>query len=213
MGDEKPWINDVITALLLLGGEGSLPDIYRSVASIRDVSLKKNWKASVRRTIEQHSSDSDAFTGQADLFYSARGIGNGRWGFRKHPTDRPFVQKENEETNQIQRRIATYVQKIVRSIKITKDLKRLHDNKCQLCGTRLEIAHRVYYSEGHHIKPLGKPYDGPDTEENILIVCPNCHVLCDNRAIRLPDSLHTKGRIGKEFIDFHNELHNKKNRQ
>ena len=122
MEDEKPWIDDVITALLLLGGEGSLPDLYRSVASIRDVSLKINWKASVRRTIEQHSSDSDAFTGQADLFYSARGIGNGRWGFRKYLTDRSFIQEESEETGHAQRRIGTYAQ-IIRRIKIIKDLK------------------------------------------------------------------------------------------
>ena len=39
------------------------------------------------------------------------------------------------------------------------------------------------YAEGAHIKPLGKPHNGPDEVENILCLCPNHHVLFDRGAI------------------------------
>ncbi|CAN5381202.1 hypothetical protein BH09SUM1_BH09SUM1_03110 [soil metagenome] len=35
------------------------------------------------------------------------------------------------------------------------------------------------------MQPLGNPYNGPDVQENILITCPNHHVLFDRAAIAI----------------------------
>lgn len=41
------------------------------------------------------------------------------------------------------------------------------------------------YSEVHHIRPLGSPHNDPDIANNIIILCPNCHVLCEYGAVHL----------------------------
>jgi HNH endonuclease./YDG/SRA domain. len=75
-------------------------------------------------------------------------------------------------------RRTTTTQRIVRSGTVVQHVKALHDNTCQFCGTRLTV-HGRGYSEGAHIRPLGRPHDGPDTEDNLLCLCANCHVLFD----------------------------------
>jgi predicted restriction endonuclease len=64
------------------------------------------------------------------------------------------------------------------------------------------------------MKPLGHPHNGPDTAENIVVLCPNCHALCDNAAITLSKiAMHTDPahHIGDEFIEYHNLLVQSKN--
>ncbi|WP_374936881.1 HNH endonuclease [Streptomyces sp. Ru73] len=43
------------------------------------------------------------------------------------------------------------------------------------------------YSEGAHIRPLGKRHRGPDVEQNVLCLCANCHVRLDNGALYISD--------------------------
>ena len=37
----------------------------------------------------------------------------------------------------------------------------------------------------HHIKPLGTPHNGSDNKNNMICVCPNCHIQLDLGAISL----------------------------
>lgn len=76
------------------------------------------------------------------------------------------------------------VNRIVRNYEVAASVKRLYDNTCQICGTRLMTAAGPY-SEGAHIRPLGIPHNGPDTLDNILCLCPNCHVLFDGHALTI----------------------------
>lgn len=79
------------------------------------------------------------------------------------------------------------VNRIIRNYDVAAAVKRLYDNTCQICATRLVTAAGPY-SEGAHIRPLGIPHNGPDTLENILCLCPNCHVLFDGHALTIrPD--------------------------
>lgn len=55
------WLEDVTAAITKIGGKGSLDEIYNAVLITRSQKLSKNWRAIVRRTIEENSSDSDAF--------------------------------------------------------------------------------------------------------------------------------------------------------
>jgi putative restriction endonuclease len=93
-----------------------------------------------------------------------------------------------------QRRTSS-VNRIVRNYEVAASVKRLYDNTCQICRTRLVTAAGPY-SEGAHIRPLGIPHNGPDTLDNLLCLCPNCHALFDGHALTvLPD--HTILKLGE----------------
>jgi putative restriction endonuclease len=94
-------------------------------------------------------------------------------------------------------RRSSSVNRIVRNFDVAASVKRLYDNTCQICGTRLLTAAGPY-SEGAHIRPLGVPHNGPDTLENILCLCPNCHALFDGHALTVhPDG--TVLRLGESI--------------
>ncbi len=109
----------------------------------------------------------------------------------------------------------------IRDTKMIKNLKDLHLNRCQICGLELYKDLDNKYSEGHHLYPLGE--NGPDTSDNILILCPNHHVEFDYGAIAInPDTFliehinssnpyHTKEpfslnklhRINQDYLKYH----------
>jgi putative restriction endonuclease len=113
------------------------------------------------------------------------------------------------------RRRETTFQRIVRNTEAANRVKRLHDYHCQVCGLRLETPTGPY-AEGAHIRPLGSPHNGPDTESNILCLCPNHHVLFDLGAFTITEDLHLTGvldqlrtteghRIDRDCIRYHRE--------
>ncbi len=85
-------------------------------------------------------------------------------------------------------RITTTVQRIVRSSAVIRQVKSWHAGACQVCGLTITLPGGTY-SEGAHIKALGSPHNGPDTTDNVLCLCPNCHVLFDGGSITLSDDL------------------------
>lgn len=110
----------------------------------------------------------------------------------------------NEETLRIIRKVNSVVRKPL----FVEIIKKMYGNRCQICGTRLEINSRKYYSEVHHLKPLGKPHNGPDKIENMICVCPNDHVLLDFLVIKLDikNFKSIKHNINLDYIDYHNNL-------
>ncbi len=105
--------------------------------------------------------------------------------------------------------------RVIRSSKVTNYVKELYSGKCQISGIVLETPSGPY-SEGCHIKPLGKPHNGPDLASNVLCLCPNMHVLFDKGAIALADDLtllgmdgglevHPEHKIDVEYIRYHRE--------
>jgi putative restriction endonuclease len=85
-------------------------------------------------------------------------------------------------------RKTTVALRISRRIQVSLAIKKLHDHTCQVCDTKLVIEGRGY-AEGAHIRPLGSPHDGRDTPDNMLCLCPNCHVLFDNGGIQIDEDL------------------------
>lgn len=102
-------------------------------------------------------------------------------------------------------RASTTVHRIIRDTKIVSELKRLYSFCCQICGTRIELP-SGYYCEAHHLKPLGSPHNGPDIKSNIVIVCPNHHVMFDYGAICIDNDLLQLSYhvISEEYIYYHN---------
>jgi predicted restriction endonuclease len=79
-------------------------------------------------------------------------------------------------------------ERVVRTTQIVRNVKRLHKNRCQVCGKSIATP-AGKYAEGAHIRPLGRPHDGPDVESNVLCLCPDDHVRFDYGAIVLSDGL------------------------
>ena len=93
---------------------------------------------------------------------------------------------------------------IVRNRSLVAKIKELYSNSCQLCNNQLKIRKSIFYSEVHHIIPLGAPHNGKDNLSNVLCVCPNCHVLLDLGAIKLETIPVSKHKISKESLAYHN---------
>ena len=72
----------------------------------------------------------------------------------------------------------------------------MHQYRCQVCGVALK-PQEFLYAEGAHIRPLGKPHDGPDSLDNNLCLCPNHHVLFDRLGFMIADEMTLIGIKGK----------------
>ncbi len=123
-------------------------------------------------------------------------------------TTRNAIDLDVDETSVVTRKLGI-AYRIVRDTHVSRYVKRLHDNCCQLCGCTLELSDGGNYSEAHHIQPLSK--GGPDIKENIICVCPNHHALLDFTAILLELTtlrLHPEHDIDPRYIAYQNEQYN-----
>lgn len=201
------WVDDIIQAFENLGGTAEYSELYDEVREVREEPLPKTWKAIVRNRVETHSSDSENFDGN-DLFYSVDGIGSGTWGLRNftpRAADLEASMDDADAGSSSPDRIEQSVYRVLRDTQLARRIKSWHGNHCQICGERLSISDGSFYSEAHHIKPLGR--GGPDVAENIICVCPNHHALLDYGAIRLKKSKlrqMSKHSIEEKFIRYHN---------
>lgn len=199
------WEEDIVTALERLGGSASYDELYPEVEKLRD-NLPESWQAIVRRRVQDLSSDSAGFKGGEDLFFSVEGLGAGVWGLRSKLTDTPKASDLPTGVSEPEKVYAlTY--RVLRDTPLARKIKVLHADRCQLCGNTVQITPARTYSEAHHIIPLGSPHNGPDIPGNIVVLCPNHHVLCDYGAIQLDYSkLRTvKGhQVSNASIEYHN---------
>ncbi|MEV8595448.1 YDG/SRA domain-containing protein [Streptomyces sp. NPDC052012] len=86
---------------------------------------------------------------------------------------------ESQDVERFPQSRSMRVRRLIRDTAVAKRIKQLYEGECQMCGLRLTGPDGKPYSEGAHIRPLGKPHHGPDVEPNILCLCPNCHVRLD----------------------------------
>ncbi|MFI9763996.1 YDG/SRA domain-containing protein [Streptomyces sp. NPDC051963] len=115
-------------------------------------------------------------------------------------------EKQEEEVEKYPAIRSSWVQRQVRDSALTRRIKKLYDHECQICGLRLIGPDGKPYSEGAHIKPLGKPHRGPDVEPNVLCLCPNCHVLLDIGAIAIEDDWSIVLRSGLFGVNLRERL-------
>ena len=84
IGEKIRWCDDVKAALTQLGGRASLHSIYKKTEKIRRAngrSVPSSLEATIRRTLEDFSSDSDNYRGE-DWFEMSEGKGQGMWALR-----------------------------------------------------------------------------------------------------------------------------------
>lgn len=129
----------------------------------------------------------------------------------------PEVTELKYSEQETQRKAGT-VLRIVRDTKIVRDIKKLYDFECQVCGTHV-LTQSGRYAEGAHIKPLGKPHNGHDSSDNILCLCPNHHVMFDKGSFSINDNLvfigilegklklHKEHFLNKTNLAYHRKTH------
>ncbi len=192
-------VDNIVLALNKLGGYAHLSDIYEVYEEITGGVVK----STIRRTLQEHSSDTLTKSRGEDLFYLSE-AGTGNWGLRDYQIPHSRTTSDSQESRPAEKRVESIIYRIPRNTKTVQALKEDHNNTCQLCNLRLEIGGGKYYSEGHHVKPLGGIHLGPDSNDNIIILCPNCHVQCDSGALCLSREL-VGPRIKQDYIDYHNQ--------
>lgn len=112
--------------------------------------------------------------------------------FKLYPVDQvevnsPIVLPKGNSTPE---RIKSVEDRVQRDEKLVREMKRLYNDTCQLCGDRRLQGDEIGYSYVHHIKPLAKQRGGRDVPENVIILCPNHHDDFDNGVLTVdPDTL------------------------
>jgi hypothetical protein len=92
------------------------------------------------------------------------------------------------------------VEQQLRNAALAATLKELYESQCMFCDSRIcvSISPEQFYVEAAHIRPLGRPHNGPDIPQNMLVLCPNCHVQFDagtlGVALRSPTELQIASR-------------------
>ncbi len=94
--------------------------------------------------------------------------------------------------------------RVLRDTALARRIKADMGHTCQICASRIILGDGSPYAEAHHVKPLGKPHNGPDEPGNIVCVCPNCHVKLDYGAIAA-DPVRLSNVL-PEFINYHNQV-------
>ena len=152
-----------------------------------------------------------------DRYWPDTGIDGYRiWRYRLERIDQSAV-IETTEGGPVGRTSVTS-DRPIRDSALAQRLKEEYDFTCQICGTRLDSPSGPY-AEAAHIKPLGRPDDGPDIKANMLCLCPNDHKLMDCGGIVIDDRyriiqvmdgkqlgiLRTASRhtVSQEYLDWH----------
>lgn len=183
------------------------------------------------------------------IFFFYKGPGDDKWEFQGpidvidyrrvfyDPEERyifEFVlQRRTDSTEQVDReeavedlprpsRAETTRSRIIRNTALVRELKSRYNHECQVCGGRRYREPSTPYAEGHHLKPLGTPHNGPDEKANVLILCPNHHADFDYGLISVaPDTYElahayepsvdgtklqvaTDHPLAEEYLTYHN---------
>lgn len=119
---------------------------------------------------------------------------------------------ELKYSNKPTERKESTVLRIVRDTRIARDVKKLYNYECQVCGETIPTKSGGY-AEGAHIKPLGRPHDGDDSSDNLICLCPNHHVMFDKGTFSITDDLKLVGAARGELIVHETHILNKLNLQ
>ncbi len=95
-------------------------------------------------------------------------------------------------------RSKVYTTRVIRNSAIGNHVKVLYNYTCQISGVKLSTPSGPY-AEACHIRPVGRPHNGPDSVDNILCLSPNMHVLFDLGAISVTDDFNILG-MGDDLV-------------
>jgi len=190
------WKEQIKEALEHLGGEAHLSEIYDYIEQHTNRGLSTTWQATVRGILERSSSDSAAFDGNEDLFYSAMGLGTGFWGLRGFtPTEDTMDMTQDDagfSEGRLKLKLHLIRERNHQVITLAKK-KALAENgviRCEACEINFEEKYGSIgkdFIEGHHMKPVSQLTPGEETHvDDIALLCPNCHSMIHRRKDYIP---------------------------
>ena len=95
------WVDSIVYAMQLLGGNARYADLYPVVRLVREkggLSIPDSFDDIVRGRIQEHSSDSLSFNGRKDIFMK---LDTGHWGLREsYKNAQTFSHKPVEDKNE-----------------------------------------------------------------------------------------------------------------
>lgn len=151
--------------------------------------------------------------------YLARGAGAQR---TLTPVGADLWEDVREQMGRPARRTRFMTSRIIRDSQKSLDLKALYEHRCQVCQRRIEVRRGDFYSEAHHLQPLGGRHSGPDIKPNMLVLCPWHHAEFDyflffidarrslTHRLRRVSPTETKlilqggHRLGDDFVQYNN---------
>jgi len=107
---------------------------------------------------------------------------------------------------------------------LERELRARYDDTCMVCGDRRQRNAQAGYSEVHYLMPRSAPHEGPATDENALVLCPNHRadfehgtVTVDPRALTVDHAYESaaSGRtlstaddheVGAQYLAYHNDV-------
>jgi hypothetical protein len=97
--------------------------------------------------------------------------------------------EDAEDVASVMRRLQE-TQAQIRNAKHIRELKALYNHACAFCGkqTVIGVNPAKYYSEAAHIIPVGQPHNGPDSKNNMIVLCPEHHLQFDRGVLRIQKS-------------------------
>ena len=184
------WLADLVDVYRRLGGTANYSEVYILAKKLR-VERGSSWtnesKATIRRTVEDHSSDSGNFKNKEDVFYNVDGLGSGNWG---------LMAEYDTQTSQFPSEIALLayeegLEGILREVAYLKksrdrelvEARKSRDNfTCQACGYRKMVGKHKYIIDVHHLNPIGAISEVTLTSiDDLTCLCPNCHRVAHSR--------------------------------
>lgn len=190
------WSDEAEKALEFLWGMWTYAEIYDYIKKNSTRNLPPNRTAAIRGAIEKNSTDSKAFDGRNDIFYSVEWIGKGVWWLTEYmdtprEEDIEFINKKLDDYKEASkeekiRKLSEEIERgpssnkrrlylaIARNYYLSTRVKEHRKYICQWCGIKpFEKGAGWFYVEAHHMHELGE--GGKDVIENIVCLCPNCH--------------------------------------
>lgn len=188
--NKESWVDIIVEAMKSLGGDTIYKELYPEIERIRkekNIPLTPEWKASVRRTIEDHSSDSDNFRAE-NLFIK---LGRGHWGLRNKfipPLEDITVNdvagedaKQLSSVEEVKIKKMHYMYEGRLKASEIREIKRKQGYVCRACGMSFSDRYPSIgenFIECHHKIPYAQIKEGEErilNTDDFVVLCSNCH--------------------------------------
>ncbi len=175
------WASDTLDALIELGGQASLHEIYEQVRRIR-ADRGDTWppkaKEIIRKEIKFRAKESSAFLGKEEVYYPVFGIGGGVWALKqkRHERDHfskreikdiPFKDRYHIEGELKEKTVLAYS----RNRANVSACKERDGYTCRACSFSCDGK----IVEAHHLEPLSLSKRKKVGLSDLITLCPTCH--------------------------------------
>lgn len=112
-----------------------------------------------------------------------------------------FEERFREKLEVVPEQKRVTVTRIVRDTSLSRFLKLLYQQQCQICEMTFKLPSGGKYAESHHVRPLGKKHRGIDHQSNMLVLCPNHHAMIDYGVIAIQPKTHKLLAIDRKALE------------